>query len=114
MRTGAATAQNTAPNARPRRDHAGGPDAAVAIHGGTRAGEDVTHRARLDALMTRAEAAARDSTPLFRLHDTDDAATRQDRRARAHIRSRIFPCSDRWRHLARPGPGGWDRIEAAS
>ena len=57
--TGRNTGQNTGQNARPRRNHAGGPDAAAAIHGGTRAGVDVTHRARLDAPMTRAGAAAR-------------------------------------------------------
>lgn len=59
MRTGAGTAQTMGPNARPRRDHAGGTAAATAIVGGTRARVDAAHRARLGTLMSRAGAAAR-------------------------------------------------------
>ena len=68
---------------------------------------------RLDALMTRAGATVAGGTPLFRLYDVGEATAWQDRLARAHIWSRIFPYSDRWLRLGLPGPDDWDRVGAA-
>ncbi|WP_435260146.1 threonine-phosphate decarboxylase [Thioclava sp. FR2] len=69
---------------------------------------------RLDHLMIRAGASLVGGTPLFRLYDTDNAKSWQDRLAKRHIWSRIFPYSDRWLRLGIPGvPAEWDRLEAA-
>lgn len=69
---------------------------------------------RLDRLMIRAGASVVGGTPLFRLYDTDNAKSWQDRLAKHHIWSRIFPYSDRWLRLGLPGlPAEWDRLEAA-
>ena len=53
-------------------------------------------------------------TTLFRLYDVGDAQAAQDRLARAHIWSRVFPYSTRWLRLGLPGnPTAWDRLAAA-
>ena len=69
---------------------------------------------RLDQLMIRAGARLVGGTPLFRLYDTDHAKNWQNRLAKSHIWSRIFPYSDKWLRLGLPGqPEEWDRLEAA-
>lgn len=69
--------------------------------------------ARLDALMTSAGATVAGGTTLFRLYRVADAAAWQDRLARHHIWSRIFPYSDIFIRLGLPGPEDWSRLEAA-
>lgn len=69
--------------------------------------------ARLDTLVAGTGATALGGTSLFRLYDTEDAADFQDRLARHHIWSRIFPYSGRWVRLGLPGPDDWPRLEAA-
>ena len=70
--------------------------------------------ARLDR---RAEAAGWQlvgGTPLFRLYETDDAASAQTRLAEARIWSRRFPYSDTWLRLGLPGDEAeWDRLAQA-
>lgn len=66
--------------------------------------------ARLDALTGWPVAGG---TPLFRLYDVGDAALMQDRLARHHIWTRIFPWSDRLIRLGLPDGDGWDRLERA-
>ena len=66
--------------------------------------------ARLDALMQAKGAALAGGTDLFRLYDVGDAAAWQERLARAHIWSRVFPYSDRWLRLGLPHPDAWPRI----
>ena len=91
---------------------------------GARALEDVawaeTTRARLikdadrlDALMTKAGAKVVGGTTLFRLYDVDNAAFWQDKLAKGHVWSRVFPYSDRWVRLGLPAPNRWDQLEAA-
>lgn len=72
-----------------------------------------TDAARLDDLLIRQGAALRGGTPLFRLYDVPDAAAWQDRLARHHIWSRIFPYSDRFLRLGLPPAHGWTRLAAA-
>lgn len=73
-----------------------------------------TDAARLDALMQRAGARPVGGTTLFRLYDTVDAGTWQDRLARARIWTRIFPYSTRWLRLGLPGQEtDWNRLEQA-
>ena len=69
--------------------------------------------ARLNALMAKTGATVVGGTDLFGLYDVGDAAAFQERLARAHIWSRIFPYSDRWVRLGLPAPKAWPRIEAA-
>lgn len=69
-------------------------------------------RDRLDALMAP-HGTLSGGTELFRLYDVGNAATFQDRLARAHIWSRIFPYSDRWVRLGLPHPDRWSQLEAA-
>lgn len=53
-------------------------------------------------------------THLFRLYDTPDAETVQEKLARAHIWSRRFPYSDTWLRLGVPGNDReWKRLGAA-
>jgi len=68
---------------------------------------------RLDKLITAKGAKLVGGTPLFRLYQTDNARAWQDRLARAHIWSRIFPYSDSYLRLGLPPSEGWDRLEAA-
>ncbi|SDW66096.1 threonine-phosphate decarboxylase [Litoreibacter albidus] len=72
-----------------------------------------TDAARLDALMAKAGAKVVGGTTLFRLYDVGDAALWQDRLAKGHVWSRIFPYSDRWLRLGLPAPHQWAQLEAA-
>ena len=69
--------------------------------------------ARLHDLMTATGASVVGGTDLFGLYDVGDAAAFQDRLARAHIWTRVFPYSDRWVRLGLPAPEMWSRVEAA-
>lgn len=69
---------------------------------------------RLDRIACRAGWRPAGGTHLFRLYDTGDAQAAQDRLARARIRARTFPWSDRWLRLAIPADHTeWDRLTAA-
>ena len=73
----------------------------------------VTDAARLDSLMSARGAQPLGGTALFRLYETGDATAWQDRLARRHIWSRIFPYATGWLRLGLPGPGDWPRLEDA-
>ncbi|TDK46763.1 threonine-phosphate decarboxylase [Antarcticimicrobium luteum] len=68
---------------------------------------------RLDALMIARGAALAGGTDLFRLYRVADAAAWQDRLARQHIWTRVFPYSSQLLRLGLPAAGGWDRLETA-
>ncbi|KUJ77491.1 threonine-phosphate decarboxylase CobD [Ruegeria profundi] len=68
---------------------------------------------RLDRLLTTRGADLVGGTALFRLYDVDDANEWQDRLARAHIWSRVFPYSKTYLRLGLPPATGWNRLEAA-
>ncbi len=68
---------------------------------------------RLDQLVTAKGAQIAGGTSLYRLYEVDDAAAWQDRLARAHIWSRIFPYSKTFLRLGLPPAHGWARLEAA-
>jgi cobalamin biosynthetic protein CobC len=72
-----------------------------------------TDAARLDGTMQAAGATSLGGTTLFRLYEVADAAQWQDRLARHHIWSRIFPYSTTWIRLGLPAPDQWDRLQAA-
>jgi cobalamin biosynthesis protein CobC len=73
-----------------------------------------TDARRLDALMSQHGAIPLGGTDLFRLFDTPDAAAWQDRLARHHIWTRVFPYDRRWLRLGLPGAAAdWARLEAA-
>ena len=69
--------------------------------------------ARLDELVLANGASLAGGTDLFRLYHVDDAAAWQQKLARAHIWSRIFPYSKTFLRLGLPPADGWDRLEAA-
>ncbi|QUJ75780.1 threonine-phosphate decarboxylase [Sulfitobacter albidus] len=69
--------------------------------------------ARLDALMQTAGALSLGGTTLFRLYEVHDAAAWQDRLARHHIWSRVFPYNPRWLRLGLPPASGWGRLARA-
>lgn len=75
-----------------------------------RLGADTT---RLDALMAQHGATVAGGTTLFRLYDVGDAQAWQNKLARAHIWSRVFPYSTRWLRLGLPAPDQWSRLSAA-
>ena len=78
------------------------------------AAEALLDELEVDAVMTRAGAAIAGGTTLFRLYDVGEAARWQERLARHHIWTRIFPYSDRWIRLGLPGPEAhWARLEEA-
>jgi len=52
-------------------------------------------------------------TDLFRTYEVPDAATMQDKLARGHVWSRIFPYSKTWIRLGLPAPDRWEQLEAA-
>jgi len=53
-------------------------------------------------------------TPLFRLYETGDANLAQERLARAHVWSRVFPHQKGWLRLGLPGDETeWARLSAA-
>mgnify|MGYP000014323088 CR=1 FL=1 len=68
---------------------------------------------RLDALMIGRGAKVVGGTSLFRLYEVDDATRWQDRLARSHVWSRIFPYSKTWLRLGLPAPDRWSQLEAA-
>ena len=72
-----------------------------------------TDHRRLDELMKRAGAAETTGTDLFRLYTVDNAAAWQDRLAKHHVWSRIFPYNDKWLRLGLPHPDRWDQLESA-
>lgn len=80
-----------APSPHPRRDHGGGLDAAIRGFGGARG----------------------DWIDLFRLYTVEDAAAWQDRLARAHIWTRIFPYCRHFLRLGLPSGDGWNRLDRA-
>lgn len=52
-------------------------------------------------------------TDLFRTYEVPDAAEMQDKLARGHVWSRIFPYSKTWIRLGLPAPDRWGQLEAA-
>jgi cobalamin biosynthesis protein CobC len=68
---------------------------------------------RLDGMMTGAGATVAGGTDLFRLYSVAHAVAWQERLARAHIWSRVFPYSETLIRLGLPAPDAWARIEAA-
>lgn len=100
------------------------PVAGPAIEIGTRALNDpewaartrtrlVTDAARLDGLFSSAGAEPLGGTTLFRLYNVADAVQWQDRLARHHIWTRVFPYNPRWLRIGLPPPHGWNRLESA-
>lgn len=69
--------------------------------------------ARLDRVVLNRGADLVGGTDLFRLYEVDDAGAWQDRLARHHIWSRIFPYSERYLRLGLPPENGWDRLSEA-
>ena len=67
---------------------------------------------RLDALMIGRGAKVVGGTSLFRLYEVDDAARWQERLARGHVWTRIFPYSKTWLRLGLPAPDRWSQLEA--
>ncbi|WP_299351770.1 threonine-phosphate decarboxylase CobD [uncultured Shimia sp.] len=68
---------------------------------------------RLDALMTTKGAKLIGGTTLFRLYEVADAGDWQDRLARQHVWSRIFPYSRSYLRLGLPAPDRWAQLEEA-
>lgn len=68
---------------------------------------------RLDRIVTAKGASLVGGTTLFRLYEVDNAAAWQDKLARNHIWSRVFPYSQTYLRLGLPSSDGWDRLEAA-
>lgn len=67
---------------------------------------------RLDTLAVSAGWRFVGGTSLFRTYDTGDARAAQNRLARGHIWSRIFPYSETWLRLGLPGTQkDWTRLE---
>jgi cobalamin biosynthetic protein CobC len=52
-------------------------------------------------------------TDLFRTYEVEDAAAMQDKLARGHVWSRIFPYSKTWIRLGLPHPDRWGQLEDA-
>lgn len=70
--------------------------------------------ARLDTLADHVGWALVGGTALFRTYDTGDAAAAQERLARGHVWSRIFPYSHGWIRLGLPGDAAeWAQLEQA-
>lgn len=69
---------------------------------------------RCDQLVTARGWRSLGGTALFRLYETPDAVAAQDKLARHHIWTRVFPYSETWLRLGIPGPEiEWRRLEAA-
>jgi cobalamin biosynthetic protein CobC len=68
---------------------------------------------RLDDLVLAKGAELVGGTSLFRLYRVDQAQAWQDRLARAHVWSRIFPYSETFLRLGLPPADRWDQVEAA-
>lgn len=70
--------------------------------------------ARMDGLADRAGWQFAGGAALFRLYETPDAVAAQERLARGHVWSRIFPYSARWIRLGLPGTEDeWAQVERA-
>ncbi|SDY30937.1 threonine-phosphate decarboxylase CobD [Citreimonas salinaria] len=69
--------------------------------------------ARLDRMAERAGWAPVGGTPLFRTYATPDATSAQDRLARHHVWSRVFPYSTTWLRLGPPPEDRWDQLAEA-
>jgi cobalamin biosynthesis protein CobC len=69
--------------------------------------------ARLDALVTAKGARLLGGTTLFRLYHVDNALAWQDRLARGHVWSRVFPYAPDWLRLGLPAPSRWAQLSAA-
>ncbi|AHC99403.1 threonine-phosphate decarboxylase [Leisingera methylohalidivorans] len=69
--------------------------------------------ARLDGMLLAKGASLAGGTDLFRLYTVEDAAAWQEKLARAHIWSRIFPYSKTYLRLGLPPADGWNQLEAA-
>ncbi|MEO0380478.1 MAG: threonine-phosphate decarboxylase CobD [Pseudomonadota bacterium] len=67
---------------------------------------------RLDTMLSTHGATVVGGTTLFRLYRVENAAAWQDRLARHHIWSRVFPYAKDWLRLGLPSPDAWDRLEA--
>lgn len=101
------------------------PVSGVAIEIGSRAlldrkwAEATSARLERDSLRLDAEVAPLGwtlvgGTPLFRLYETGDAKLAQEKLARAHIWSRVFPHQKGWLRLGLPGnETEWARLSAA-
>lgn len=68
---------------------------------------------RLDGLAAGAGWRLVGGGHLFRLYETPDAEAAQQRLARHHVWSRIFPWHWHWLRLGLPAPGEWARVDAA-
>jgi cobalamin biosynthetic protein CobC len=69
---------------------------------------------RLDRLAAASGWEVVGGTALFRLYDVGDACEAQDRLARAHVWSRVFPYSRSWLRLGLPGEEAeWQRLATA-
>ncbi|MBR1168280.1 threonine-phosphate decarboxylase CobD [Bradyrhizobium liaoningense] len=69
---------------------------------------------RLDAMAHSQGWRLIGGTPLFRLYETPDAQTAQERLARAHIWSRVFAQQPTWLRLGLPGrEAEWTRLAEA-
>jgi cobalamin biosynthetic protein CobC len=100
------------------------PVSGAALEIGARALADVTwaeatrtrlgaESVRLDRTMASHGARAVGGTTLFRLYEVDDARAWQDRLAKGHVWSRIFPYSTTWLRLGLPAPDRWQQLERA-
>lgn len=86
-------------------------DTAWATETRQRLREDTT---RLDTLMAKSGATLIGGTTLFRTYSVPSASHWQDKLARSHIWTRIFPYSTEWIRLGLPGsPADWTRLEEA-
>lgn len=68
---------------------------------------------RLDRLALSQGASLVGGTSLFRLYDVENAAEWQNKLARNHIWTRVFPYNPRWLRLGLPCQSGWSRLEQA-
>ncbi|ART99668.1 threonine-phosphate decarboxylase [Yoonia vestfoldensis] len=68
---------------------------------------------RLDHCLAAKGATLLGGTSLFRLYQVDDAARWQDRLAKGHVWSRVFPYARDWLRLGLPAPDRWAQLEAA-
>jgi cobalamin biosynthetic protein CobC len=68
---------------------------------------------RIDAMFTNKGAELIGGTSLFRLYEVDNAKSWQDRLAKGHVWSRIFPYSKTWLRIGLPHPDHWSHLEEA-
>lgn len=72
-----------------------------------------TDATTLDTIMNSTGAETIGGTDLFRLYSVPDAKAFQNRLAKSHIWSRIFPYSDTFIRLGLPAPDQFDRLKDA-